>query len=522
LLLITLVTLGYLLVEFSFSARLVDVLAANQDPGVIHGVEVDGRLISGFAVALVFWPFFFKPTRSRLISLVLILFSTLLVMSAVYHGERQLIDYLVDQSTPEQRALAVSGSLLHQGLASGAVGENALGGLWSAQTSQSITGRAFLGVVSYLAANSTAAAAQTQALAPKILTDSMREKNGGLAGAYAAFRRSQAEVRRQYARYEAGERRYQQAMDNPGAGAEQAWQRYLSDLQRKHYGWGASFLSRHRSPPLAAPDYASKKIRQALRGKGLDLPDNWNTGDYTGFARAYAARVRSQAQRAHARELSDIAPGLSLEQFASQPRIQRAWHQRLGVSNGVTLPIGAVSQEWFNQHLFTPAVSGQVKQAISRFEAGTQTYADGQSQAKMGRAAFEAMIAPVLALLFSLTGALVHVNKSLFWLIHLIARRGFQSAVAKSGAITLICLGVLVAAPFAIHTPLTSHPTYIGWVQGMRAQAWRSPSGFRSALGGWVVDDVIRLESVAYPVFDAARTTLTAVQTQMTALNRRH
>jgi hypothetical protein len=58
-------------------------------------------------------------------------------------------------------------------------------------------------------------------------------------------------------------------------------------------------------------------------------------------------------------------------------------------------------------------------------------------------------------------------------------------------AVLLVCL----LARAAISTPLTSHPTY---------QAWTQAAGGQSVLTA-VLDTMIKMQSLAYPVFDVAR-----------------
>lgn len=52
---VTIVTALYLIVEFGFNARLLDVIGATPTADQLHSIEQYGRYISGFAVALMVW-----------------------------------------------------------------------------------------------------------------------------------------------------------------------------------------------------------------------------------------------------------------------------------------------------------------------------------------------------------------------------------------------------------------------------------------------------------------------------------
>src|SRR5690606_30806556 len=59
------VTLLYLALEFSFSAALLDVIGGTPDDARVRAIEHWGRLLSGFALALVAWPWLLERARRR-------------------------------------------------------------------------------------------------------------------------------------------------------------------------------------------------------------------------------------------------------------------------------------------------------------------------------------------------------------------------------------------------------------------------------------------------------------------------
>lgn len=126
--LLTLTTAMYLLVEFAFNARLLDVVGGMPTDDQLHNIEEYGRRISGFAVALLFWGAIFEANRSKISgqivwgkALVYVAACTFVIVQVVYHAEGRLVDTLVDESSPATRATAVSAVVLQKTLASGQV-----------------------------------------------------------------------------------------------------------------------------------------------------------------------------------------------------------------------------------------------------------------------------------------------------------------------------------------------------------------------------------------------------------------
>ena len=183
-------TFMYLIVEFSFSAWLLEKMAQDRITG-LGWLETQGRALSGFAVALLFWPLVFARTRTWVSTFLWLSVGSVLIMILVSLGERMLIDRLVEQSSAQDRAAAVTGSLLRKGLASGAINGDMLDGLWAEPTANSVAGKAFVGVVAYMAAGSAPALRQTQALAQDVVRGVVEQEMGGLDGEYQRFLDSQ-------------------------------------------------------------------------------------------------------------------------------------------------------------------------------------------------------------------------------------------------------------------------------------------------------------------------------------------
>lgn len=491
---LTVVTLLYLYIEFSFSAWLLDVMSENASNRV-DTAEAWGRLISGFAVALLVWPVIFARTRRWRVTVPLLIVVSLAIITAVYQGERKLIDALVDSSTAESRAAAVTGALLRQGLATGTVSASMLDGLWADENAQSVAGKAFVGVVSYMAAQSDAARRQTMAIAPEVVRAVIEQNVGGRDAEYQRFVDSQEDIRGRHKYfYERGIQNHQKELAQIPARAERDWERYLDRLDAKNRKWGRARL-RDRSGELV-PGFVAPRVRDEVRKMGLDVPDSWRTGDKAYFVRLAQQKYRKQMNEALQRELEGMPPNLGLEAFAAHPVVQKKWRAGLGYPDKVArLTLAVISADEFNKRYYQPVLAGRTMDRLQDYRSQARDYGAGGKREAEGRKAYEAMIAPVFALTLSLLGALVHIGKTGLLLAQLASGWRFRSPLLKAGALLAAVLLVCLLARAAISTTLTSHPTY---------QAWTQAGGGQPVLTA-VLDTMIKMQSLAYPVFDVAR-----------------
>src|SRR5690606_30859766 len=102
-------------------AALLDVIGGTPDDAHVRAIEHWGRLLSGFALALVAWPWTFELARRRHWSggkrLLLLGPVTLAAMIGVYRFQAWLDDTLVEQSSAAERQVALNLGLLQRGLA---------------------------------------------------------------------------------------------------------------------------------------------------------------------------------------------------------------------------------------------------------------------------------------------------------------------------------------------------------------------------------------------------------------------
>lgn len=494
----TAVTLCYLFIEFAFSAWLLDVMAEHASNDVEHA-ERWGRLLSGIAVTLLIWPVIFAHTRRWPHTIGLLALVSVLVTFAVYQGEKRLIDSLVEHSTADSRAAAVTGTLLRQGLATGTINAEMLDGLWAEPTAQSVAGRAFVGVVAYMAAQSDSALKQTLALAPDVVRGVIEQDTGGLDPEYQRYVESQDTIRYRHRYvYEADVKRFAEEMQKIPARANRDWEHYLDRLEAQNRDWGRARIGRSRGGELV-PGFVAPRVRAEVRKQGLDVKDSWSTGDKATFIRLTQEKYRKQMQNLFNQILNGLPTNLGLEAFASHPTVQKRWREELHYPDSVSgLSLAPLTREQFEQRYYRRALNDRTRDGLKSYSNQVADYRNGGPREEEGKQAYEAMIAPVFALTLSLLGALVHLGKTTLLLIHLRSGWRFKNPLVKAALLSTGIVLVLLLARVSISTHLTSHPTY---------QAWTQSSG-KPGTSTLVLDTMIKVQSLAYPVFNLPKQVL--------------
>lgn len=490
------VTVLYLFIEFAFSAALIDVMAAN-DTREIDGAERVGRLLSGFAMALLFWPMVFARTRNWWTSIMWLFAGSGLVILLVYQGERALIKSLVEQSSAESRAAAVTGSLLRKGLASGTIDASMFDGLWAETTVGSVAGKAFVGVVAYMAAGSASALQQTHALAPEVVRRVIEQDIGGLDGEYKRYVESQSMIQERYRNHYLFDlKQFEEEVKKVPMRANQLWEHYLDRLDAQNRDWGRGRIGRSRSGELV-PGFAAPKVRAEVRNMGLDVKDSWSTGDKAAFIRLADTKYRAEMRAALVKALDGLPTNLTLEAFSKHPTVQKMWRESLQYPDSVTgLSLTPITRAKFEENYYMPALSGRTYNGLKSYSYQIADYGDEGQRAGEGKKAYEAMIAPVFALTLSLLGALLHSFKALLIIIQLHSGWRFKNSFLKAGCLIIATLLMLLLGQATISTRLTSHSTYQSWISADRDY---------SVL---MLDTMIKVQTFAYPIFNGPRSVL--------------
>lgn len=493
---VTVTTAAYLLLEFSFNSRLLDVVGGNASRSDVDAIEVYGRLISGFALALATWPLVFSGAlargwrRTRTV-FVLTVVSAVLIAFA-YLAEKQLVDSLVARSSAGDRYVALNLHMLQQALVAHDLALDNMPFDTGNPVKPDI--KTFLAIFPLLASPIDDLDHKIAAQKPLVVRSQIDRRYGGLDEAYADYRASLAEIQRRYNDdYVPASNRADAASARIGGEQARAWSDYERDLRR------------HRLTPASVPHLYWKRVRNDVRGKGVPVPNDWEPGDRAGFDAAVARKARGNIQASFADgirqrfpEGAGLAPYLSWPAFANHPAIQSYWKHKLAIPDEVHLPsdIGDVQQ--YQKLVYTPTLDVRQAENLRQLDAPVSDFADGARYAGIGQDGMRALIVPPIALGFSLLGALVHIFKFLLGVIQLVTQRGFANIVYKTAGIVAGALLIFAVANVLPTTPLTGQKLFVDRLYPDAQHKYGDASM-------WLVRGTIHLQPIAYPVFEFVR-----------------
>jgi len=509
------VTVAYLLLEFSFSARLLDVIGGTPTDEQVKAIEHWGRLLSGFALALVLWPSLLSVAArhgwSLRLKAVLLAVVTTVAMVAVFQAEGWLDRYLVDRSSAEQRQVAMNVGLLQRGLAERMVVLHQFD--VDPTIFETPEGKAFLGLFPLLAFSQDDINQRLLPQRPAIVRAVIEHRGGYAADYYNRFQASLRALQNDYnAHYVSGYNRYVDAINGIAGRQDKAWADYVDRL-RRHRWVGQR---------IAVPRAYWSRVRNDVRRGGVPVSSDWAPDDRAGFYRAVDERVRREANsqfrhgvKAAFPGVGDIAPGTRFEAIAARDGVQKSWAKKLGypastATHSYRLPTSlpadtnAALAQYRNQ-VYEPVMALLVEQTLEPYNTQLAELADGQPQAELGRGAYRRMIVPPLALGFSMLGALVHVFKSLFYLVQLASGVAFRRNSVKFASVIALSLLLFSLAPYVVSSEVAAQPLYqtlLDKVRQLGGHGEPTPGGRLLAFG---MDGAVHVEKIGYGLFEAVR-----------------
>jgi hypothetical protein len=102
----------YLLVELAFNHRLLMLSSGTLDNQALRGIEIWGRIISGVGLGLLIWNFAMGRLLPRLPGLAALLLSLGLGVLCMWHVQRAVIDYWVEQAPAQDKQIALALGML--------------------------------------------------------------------------------------------------------------------------------------------------------------------------------------------------------------------------------------------------------------------------------------------------------------------------------------------------------------------------------------------------------------------------
>lgn len=412
-LLLLALTVAYLLTELAFSSRLLDAAGGITDLQDLKQLERWGRALSGIALGLVLWALL--PHRTLVQTILGLIVSMAVAVPVMFQVQDKLVRSFVDDMDAGQRrdavilataiGEAVSGHLVIDGIA-------LPDGAW-----QSPAGKAFAALFPILSAHSPVSD-KVEVLRPSVrrALTSCDDGHTCLGDPVSFERRWRVEVRKvkdSYERYADGSAKFSEAVAQGRARADQEWNRYVVELRRE---------ARGRSPSQIPSRYWPK-IREKVRARGAEIPNNWRPDDRATFVRPIIAKARREAETqfnaAVVKELGvTIAPGLSFERFSAHPAVQKRIVAALGFDLGYEVPLSEDSTI-IRLKIYEVLLTRLIDDQIDSLRNSAEEFGPGGRFEQRGEEAAERLIVPPLALLFSLIGGLTHLTKSLYLVMKL-------------------------------------------------------------------------------------------------------
>lgn len=503
----TLVTAMYLMVEFGFNSRLLDVVGGMPNPEAVDAIEIYGRCISGFAAALMFWPTIFKLCDSKLIPLsatiLLIFLISAVTIALVYTGEKKLVDSVVDGSSPNDRYMAVNLVAVQKALVVHGATLDDLP-LTSAQMTEP-DGKTFLAVFPLLAFSTKDLDEKIRNIKPAIFRVLVDHSYHGRVNSYNAFISSRRELINIYNNdYLAASKKYNQSIWGIGNEQKHAWGNYQRKLQLKH------LLVDH------IPRVYWARVREEVRDSGVPVPSNWNPEDNATFNRVIAEKIRSEADnkfrdgiQQYFRNGEPIPPNLDKNAFFLNQTVQTSWRDSLNYPNaGFILPVDLPEKNeapaYFYKAIYNKVLDKQVQDMLVKYDAPVATFANFSPQEKMGKNGMRALAVPPIALAFSILGALVHVFKLILFILQLIIGRGFSYGFIKMFFVSIMALTFLGAFGFMHTSTITAQPLY-QYFETRGAMLGGNIPTWQGHMAMFFCRSTIHAQKKAYPIFESVR-----------------
>lgn len=397
--LLFLLSFVYLLIELPFNARLLDVIGNLPGPEALEHLEVTGRILSGTALMLAILGIAFSGPRLPRFAVPIFVLSVLCLPGA-YYGIRAIVDGLVDRSQPEDRRLATGLVPMTRVFVNGGLKINALE--MTKEEFISPGGKVLIGSLSMVVSWVPGLLTQLENSAQEIVKRELDARTGGLDDAYRSYHSSLSAIRSKYLSF----RKDATAQSGPDqAFLDQEWSNYKQSVRRATNGDIENLHPKHYD-----------KVREHLRSKGVNVRDDWMPSDRAGFEEAVIASYRREAGRAIAKKTEAslgraVTGDISEAEFALLPKVQQEWRESLKLPKGVTVRPG-MSVADFNTEVYERTLTIRAREAMESVLGRVNDYRDGGRLETAGKDAYRAMIAPPIALMFSLLGGLFHVCKT--------------------------------------------------------------------------------------------------------------
>lgn len=434
---LTITTAIYLLIEFAFNARLLDVVSTITTSKEIENIEKYGRALSGFAVALVFWGWLIEKCRSSVTgriawvkAILVISLASLIIVPTVSSLEKRMIDQLVERSNPETRKNSILVTMLQTLLASNKLSMD--GFELPKEKLLDPDNKAFLTLYS-----------------PLVIYVPRLEKK---------FSNQKTNISNNYSDIIYGGK----------------------DLSSKRLRIHLEYLEKVYDNHFIKNNFSKRKLH-----KKLENELNFSMSNEIISEMSLTSFLSSSSIQSYLQSHFDFPPG----------------KYKLISGKNISEITNNFEKNVYELYIVTPTS----KAHLNYIAADTTSFADGNHYEQVGKSFMHMMLAPSIALAFSVLGALVHFWKLTFFGLQLTTGLSFKKAIYKPIVILLLSLGTLYAFTLLATTNITSQDLY----QYFKVQVLNQSEGIdKIAIGGPLVffsDSIIHAQPFMYPIFEWVR-----------------
>ena len=460
LLFITITTTIYLIVELGFQSRLLDVAGTLVSMEEIEALEKFGRLISGTAIFLVFLGVVILPFAGKgsyhypLIKVVVIsLVSAVVIISSVFHGEKALVDYIVDHSSGEQRKVAAQALMIQNSVLNDIITIEGI--KLSSDVLNTPEGKSFIALLPFLGSTIMVEGESKEPVIRNIIDHVVKNNFGNEKyflenHIYPVLQ----QIKQTYnEHYVPASNKYLEAISQSAVNrtADESWQQYKKKL------------AGYNRTPGDIPESHWEKVRKEVRALGVDVPENWEPSDKISFYKAAKEAYRKKVDQKFAAESGkllgfkpkSLPPGLSYAQFVNNKDIRTYLGKKNELLNKIDFSEKLTNKKLLDT-LYYPLVKATVTDKTRKLFGKTKDYEAGGKFEEFGKTSMRGVVVPPMALFFSLIGGIVHFFKVIYYSLTFKLKTFIRLPVMAAGiAMIVFCISTM-----NLENSITKSPLY--------------------------------------------------------------
>jgi hypothetical protein len=409
------ITLAYLTIEVPFSVYLVKFMGGNPSVSDVDSIEFFGRILTGCAVAIFVVGTCVLPRlnfkKSYILTVFWISVSSFISVFGTFHSLNYIADYLGTSSSPEERRIAFQTNVVKRQISA-----HGLGGM---EISNSNDWLAFVSAIPTLGATSDELFAMSNVSKSEMINDESYRALGDLVAARKFFSVERLSATRIiYDEYQIAVGRYHEALKDLDREANRAYNTF-EDLARVKSNGLWYWYNKKKKAEVA---------RTELRKHGLVFSSRENPLDRDVFGYVFGKKYKGKVLDTFSKGMieafgSNLSPDLAFDEFSNHPAVHKKIRAVLHLPKSDVSLDGAMSDVDFNRLVYIPLAKKNAELFSRAFDAPASKFANGEEFEKLGTSAVKMIRVPVMAILLSIAGAMLHIYKFSTYLIQVLAGR---------------------------------------------------------------------------------------------------